>query len=39
MNGLVFARILLLPGPVVKWYNAAFALQRQGFDSPQVHHF
>lgn len=26
-------------GPVVKWYNAAFALRRQEFDSPQVHNF
>lgn len=24
-------------GPVVKWYNAAFALQRREFDSRQVH--
>lgn len=23
-----------LLGPIVKWYNAAFALQRRGFDSP-----
>ena len=26
------------PGPVVKWYYAAFALLSQEFDSPQVHH-
>ena len=25
------------PGPVVKWYYAAFALLSQEFDSPQVH--
>ncbi len=25
-------------GPVVKWYNAAFALRRREFDSRQVHH-
>ena len=24
-------------GPVVKWYNAAFALQRREFDSRRVH--
>ncbi len=24
-------------GPVVKWYNGAFALRKRGFDSPQVH--
>ena len=24
-------------GPVVKWYNAAFALRRREFNSPQVH--
>ena len=25
-------------GPIVKWYNGAFALHRREFDSPWVHH-
>lgn len=28
-----------MSGPVVKWYNAAFALLKREFDSPRVHHF
>ena len=33
------ARKLKTVGPVVKWYNAAFALRRRESDSPQVHCF
>ena len=29
--------LILAFGPVVKWYNGAFALRKRGFDSPQVH--
>jgi hypothetical protein len=25
-------------GPIVKWYNGAFALRKPEFDSPWVHH-